>query len=56
MVPGDQLILKAELTRNLRGIWKFNTVAEVDGKEATSAEMMIAPGDLSLYRPAGAPL
>ena len=56
VVPGDQLILKAELTRNLRGIWKFNTVAEVDGKEATSAEMMIAPGDLSLYRPAGAPL
>jgi 3-hydroxyacyl-[acyl-carrier-protein] dehydratase len=56
VVPGDQLILKAELLRNRSGIWKFSTVAEVDGKEATSAEIMIAPGDLSLYRPAGAPL
>lgn len=52
--PGDQLILKAELTRVMRGIWKFNTVAEVEGKEATSAEIMIAPGDLSAYIPAGA--
>jgi 3-hydroxyacyl-[acyl-carrier-protein] dehydratase len=43
--PGDQLILKAELTRSLRGIWKFNTIAEVNGEEATSAEMMVAPGE-----------
>jgi 3-hydroxyacyl-[acyl-carrier-protein] dehydratase len=43
--PGDQLILKAELTRSLRGIWKFNTLAEVNGEEATSAEMMVAPGE-----------
>ena len=42
--PGDQLILKATLTRSLRGIWKFATVAEVDGVEVTSAEMMVAPG------------
>ena len=54
--PGDQLILTATLQRQMRGIWKFNTVAEVEGKEATSAEIMIAPGDLSLYRPAGAAL
>ena len=52
--PGDQLILKAELTRGMRGIWKFSTTAEVDGREATSAEIMIAPGDLSAYTPAGA--
>jgi 3-hydroxyacyl-[acyl-carrier-protein] dehydratase len=44
VVPGDQLILKATLTRSLRGIWKFTTLAEVDGEEATSAEMMVAPG------------
>jgi 3-hydroxyacyl-[acyl-carrier-protein] dehydratase len=43
--PGDQLILKAELTRSIRGIWKFNTIAEVNGEEATSAEMMVAPGE-----------
>ena len=43
--PGDQLILKATLERSLRGIWKFSTVAEVDGEEATHAEMMVAPGE-----------
>ena len=43
--PGDQLILKATLERSLRGIWKFATVAEVDGEEACSAEMMVAPGE-----------
>jgi len=44
VLPGDQLIMKATLERSLRGIWKFSTVAEVDGQEATSAEMMVAPG------------
>jgi 3-hydroxyacyl-[acyl-carrier-protein] dehydratase len=44
VVPGDQLILKATLERSLRGIWKFSTTAEVNGEEATSAEMMVAPG------------
>jgi 3-hydroxyacyl-[acyl-carrier-protein] dehydratase len=55
VVPGDQLILRADLLRSRSGIWKFSTVAEVDGNEAVSAEIMIAPGDLSLYRPAGSP-
>ena len=44
VVPGDQIILKATLERALRGIWKFSTVAEVDGEEVVSAEMMVAPG------------
>ncbi len=52
VVPGDQLILRADLIRSRSGIWKFNTVAEVEGSEVTSAEIMIAPGDLSLYRSA----
>jgi 3-hydroxyacyl-[acyl-carrier-protein] dehydratase len=43
VVPGDQLLLKARLTRRLRGIWKFDTVAEVDGAVAASAVMMVAP-------------
>jgi 3-hydroxyacyl-[acyl-carrier-protein] dehydratase len=42
--PGDQLIMKATLERSLRGIWKFATLAEVDGQEATSAEIMVSPG------------
>jgi 3-hydroxyacyl-[acyl-carrier-protein] dehydratase len=43
VVPGDQLVLKANLDRMMRGIWKFSTVAEVDGQEASSCEMLIAP-------------
>lgn len=41
--PGDQLVLKAQLERAIRGIWKFSTLAEVDGKEAASATMLVAP-------------
>jgi 3-hydroxyacyl-[acyl-carrier-protein] dehydratase len=41
--PGDALILKATLGRQMRGIWKFATVAEVEGVEVASAEMMVAP-------------
>lgn len=42
--PGDQLVLKARLQRAIRGIWKFATVAEVEGKEVASASMLLAPG------------
>ena len=42
--PGDQLTLAATLNRNLRGIWKLTAVASVDGGEAASAELMLAPG------------
>ena len=41
--PGDQLMLKVALTRSFKGIWKFACVAEVDGKEVASAEIMVAP-------------
>lgn len=41
--PGDQLILSATFQRAMRGIWKFGTVAEVNGVEVCSAEMMVAP-------------
>jgi 3-hydroxyacyl-[acyl-carrier-protein] dehydratase len=41
--PGDRLVLKATLERAIRGIWKFETVAEVDGGVAASATMMVAP-------------
>src|SRR6201996_4999515 len=41
--PGDQLLLKATLTRALKGIWKFDCRAEVDGAELASAEIMVAP-------------
>jgi 3-hydroxyacyl-[acyl-carrier-protein] dehydratase len=41
--PGDQLMLRVTLKRSFKGIWKFDGVAEVDGKEVASAEMMVAP-------------
>ncbi|MBI2314075.1 MAG: 3-hydroxyacyl-ACP dehydratase FabZ [Betaproteobacteria bacterium] len=38
--PGDQLHLKAEIQRQVRGIWKFATRAEVNGDVVTEAEIM----------------
>ena len=41
--PGDQLMLKVNLKRAFKGIWKFHCVAEVDGAEVASAEIMLVP-------------
>jgi 3-hydroxyacyl-[acyl-carrier-protein] dehydratase len=41
--PGDQLMLKVTFKRSFKGIWKFDCLAEVDGKEVASAEIMVAP-------------
>lgn len=38
--PGDQLILKVELTRSMRGVFKYKAIAEVDGQLAAEAELM----------------
>jgi len=43
VVPGDRLVLKATLERAIRGIWRFETAAEVDGAVVASATMMVAP-------------
>jgi 3-hydroxyacyl-[acyl-carrier-protein] dehydratase len=43
VVPGDQLILTAQLQRTLRGIWRFSTAASVGEHEVAHAEMMVAP-------------
>ncbi len=40
VMPGDQLMLHAEILRNLKGIWKYATYAEVDGQRVAEAEMM----------------
>jgi 3-hydroxyacyl-[acyl-carrier-protein] dehydratase len=40
VVPGDQLMLHVEILRNMRGIWKYATYAEVDGQRVAEAEMM----------------
>ncbi len=43
VVPGDQLILTAQVERSLKGIWKFSTAAFVGDTEVCHAEMMLAP-------------
>jgi 3-hydroxyacyl-[acyl-carrier-protein] dehydratase len=42
VVAGDQLVLKAELVMQKRGIFKYNCIATVDGIVATTAEIMIS--------------
>jgi 3-hydroxyacyl-[acyl-carrier-protein] dehydratase len=40
--PGDQLILKVEYVKRMRGIWKFKGEASVDGEAVCSADIMCA--------------
>jgi len=42
VVPGDQMVIKADFVSEKRGIWKFECVASVDGKVAASATIMCA--------------
>lgn len=39
--PGDQLILKAELVRHKRGVWRYDCVAEVGEKLAAEAKIIM---------------
>jgi 3-hydroxyacyl-[acyl-carrier-protein] dehydratase len=41
-VPGDQVMLRASVVSNRRGIWKFDVSAEVDGELAASATILCA--------------
>jgi 3-hydroxyacyl-[acyl-carrier-protein] dehydratase len=41
VVPGDQLLLVAQLQRSLKGIWRFSTVALVGEQEVAQADMMV---------------
>jgi 3-hydroxyacyl-[acyl-carrier-protein] dehydratase len=40
VVPGDQLMLRAEYVSSRRNIWKFKTEATVDGHPVASAEIL----------------
>ena len=42
VMPGDQLRLEAELTRELRGVGKYSVRALVDGNVVAEAELMCA--------------
>lgn len=40
VTPGDQMIIKAELIRSMRGVYKFKAVVEVDEQLVAEAELM----------------
>lgn len=40
VTAGDQLFLKVTISRQIKGIWKYVAVAEVDGQTVTEAQLM----------------
>jgi 3-hydroxyacyl-[acyl-carrier-protein] dehydratase len=42
VLPGDQIIFKVEITRRMKGIWRFAGNAYVDEDLAATAELMCA--------------
>lgn len=42
VVPGDRMDLEVRFIKERRGIWKFEGIASVNGKEACTAEFMCA--------------
>ena len=42
VVPGDQLVLCAQLQRTMRGIWRYGTTAHVGEQEVAHAVMMVS--------------
>lgn len=46
--PGDQLILKVELIRNVRNIWKFRAEASVNSVVVATADIMCASKEIGI--------
>ena len=40
VVPGDQLIVRVDIVRHKRGIWKVSSTATVDGKVVAEAQLL----------------
>ncbi len=40
VLPGDQLVLKASIDRQIKGLWKYSAQAEVDDQLVTEAKLM----------------
>jgi 3-hydroxyacyl-[acyl-carrier-protein] dehydratase len=45
--PGDQLVLRVELVKRRRNLWRFTGVAEVDGKAVAETQILMADGPKS---------
>jgi 3-hydroxyacyl-[acyl-carrier-protein] dehydratase len=41
-VPGDQVMLRASIVSERRGIWKFDVSSDVDGEKCASATILCA--------------
>lgn len=46
VMPGDQLHLHITIERHMRGIWKYNAEAKVDGDVVASAKLMCAKREI----------
>lgn len=46
VMPGDQLHLHVDIVRHMRGIWKYQAVARVDGEVVAEAKLMCAQRDV----------
>lgn len=42
--PGDRLLVTVNLTSRRRNFWRFDAVAEVDGRRVASSEFLQTPG------------
>ncbi|HEX9851765.1 MAG TPA: 3-hydroxyacyl-ACP dehydratase FabZ [Woeseiaceae bacterium] len=42
--PGDVLLIKVDVEKEKRGIWRFDCNGTVDGQKVVSARIMCAPG------------
>ncbi|MCB1949751.1 3-hydroxyacyl-ACP dehydratase FabZ [Nitrosomonas sp.] len=40
VMPGDQLVLKVSIDREIKGLWKYSARAEVDDQLVTEAKLM----------------
>lgn len=47
VIPGDRLDLYVEMTRNMRGIYKFTAEASVEGRVVAQAELMCTERSVS---------
>jgi 3-hydroxyacyl-[acyl-carrier-protein] dehydratase len=45
--PGDQLVLRVELVKRKRNLWRFAARAEVDGKLVAETQILMADGPKS---------
>jgi 3-hydroxyacyl-[acyl-carrier-protein] dehydratase len=48
VTPGDALILDVTLTRSLRGLWRFDAEASVEGVVVAQAELMTTVKEVDL--------